>query len=54
MGNQKTYGKMIKVHERTFQELKEIRDSEKRKSIDCVIVELIGEYQKSHPEEVQA
>jgi aspartate-semialdehyde dehydrogenase len=54
MSNQKSYGKIIKVHESTFKELKEIRDSEKRKSIDCVIVELIGEYQKSHTAEAQA
>ena len=54
MSNQKTYGKMIKVHEKTFQELKEIRDSEKKKSIDCVIVELIDEYQKSHGVEAPA
>ena len=54
MRNQKTYGKMIKVHEKTFQELKEIRDSEKKKSIDCVIVELIDEYQKSHGVEAPA
>lgn len=54
MRNQKTYGKLIKVHENTFQELIEIRDSKKKKSLDCVIVELIDEYQKTHNLEASA
>ena len=54
MSNYKSYGKLIKVHERTFEELKGIRDSMNKKSIDGAIIELIAEYAKSHSMEVPA
>lgn len=54
MSNYKSYGKLVKVKESTFLELKEIRDSENKKSIDSVIMQLIENYEKSHSLEVPA
>ena len=54
MNNYKSYGKLVKVKESTFLKLKEIRDSENKKSIDSVIMKLIENYEKSHSLEVQA
>lgn len=42
------YGKMVKVHEPTYNELKRIRDLTGEKSLDSVIERLIKECERVH------